>query len=745
MLKNTFDIDREFVEKKFRQMVCGPETGLDNEVLKKGTADLFDKLSGEFHAVIKARAFEFIAKNVRIGVSDHDFFPDFGCWNRNDRLLRSLLDKFGNHIWQEKINRSDKWMRKHAEPCNEVWNRMNAVGVTSMWLDFDHSVPDWDRIMKLGFSGILKDVRKRHAAWKNPTPEQNAYFNGIKITYSAVLENMKRLIEAAHANGSERALYVSECLENLLTGIPHNTYEALQMIYLYFVFSEHFDYMQVRSLGNLDNLLLPYFENDLKKGTFTEEEIRMFFDYFLMQWASIDNYWGQPFYLGGTDRRGKSRINRLSYLILEEFDKLKIPTPKIQLKIAKNTPDEFLNQALRMIRNGNSSLVFIGEETIERAMTGLGMTPEDARTCNISGCYEFLPSGKHNGNGTSGGHINLLKPVELILNGGVDPKTGIKTGFPAVELSALKTFDDFYRTYLEQLRRAIDADMELMNAAEKYLGEVNPANVFSGTIVRSLETAEDGFSRGCYYNNTGLLSSGFGTAVDALMAVRDFVYDKKTVTLEQLKKILADNWKDHEKLRQQILHSKNKYGNGIEDVDRYAGALSKYFGMCVNGRPNARGGVWMASGHSARMFIILGEKTGATPDGRFDGEEMSKNLSPTMGMDVNGVTALLKTMSHMDAADLPGDFPLDVMMHPSSVAGDDGLAAWRTLIRTYMANYGLAIHFNIFDAAQLKEAQNHPEKYQGLQVRVCGWNVHFVELDKKEQDMYIRRAENIGE
>lgn len=116
-----------------------------------------------------------------------------------------------------------------------------------------------------------------------------------------------------------------------------------------------------------------------------------------------------------------------------------------------------------------------------------------------------------------------------------------------------------------------------------------------------------------------------------------------------------------------------------------------------------------------------------------------------MGMDVNGVTALVKSVTRIDAAMFPGDFALDVMMHPTTVQGKQGLAAMRTLLKTYMDKHGIAIHFNIFDPNVLIDAQKHPEKYEGLQVRVCGWNVRFNDIARKEQDAYIRRALNISE
>ena len=214
--------------------------------------------------------------------------------------------------------------------------------------------------------------------------------------------------------------------------------------------------------------------------------------------------------------------------------------------------------------------------------------------------------------------------------------------------------------------------------------------------------------------------------------------------MSELKNILESNWEGYEKTRLKVLRSKYKFGNGIDCVDELAERIARHFAEKINKRPNARGGCYMASVHSARTFIIFGEKTGATPDGRLAGEEMSKNISPTMGMDTNGVTALVKSVTRIDSAMFPGDFPLDVMMHPTMVQGEEGLAAMRCLLNVYMKKHGIAIHFNVFDADVLLDAQKYPDKHCGLQVRVCGWNVRFNDIIKKEQDAYIKRAQNIN-
>ena len=734
MLSNSFIQDRNYLWEKFQSPVFAFDSGLDYETLKQRVTEFADQMAGVPHPVIKAHAFRFLCQNVQIDVSPQDWFPAFGCWNRKDRPIAGLLAKFG-----------EKVMPKLK--LTEQWNQLNKSGCNAIWIDFDHSVPDWDMILKFGFPGLLENARQWRQKHENRaplTPDQEAYFTGLEITYTGILELLERLrlFALTRANGNERLITIAKSLKTLRNGPPTTFYDVLQTIYLFFIFSEHLDYLQVRSLGNLDNMLLPYFEKDLNNGTSTEAELRNLFDYFLMQWASIDNYWGHPFYLGGTNADGQSRINPLSFLILEEFDQLQITTPKIQLKISENTPDEFLNAALKMIRSSNSSLVFVGEESIARAMAELGISREDARTCDIRGCYEFAPRGHRNENDTACAYLNLLKPLELIFNRGSDPTTGLKVGIDTGELEQMTSFADFYQAYLSQLSKIIEEDISVVNDFERFLNQFNPANVFSAAVENSLLTARDAFHNGCYYNNSTLLHAGFASAVDALNAIREFVYEKKEKTLSEIAQILAANWQGHEKFRLKILNSPEKFGNGRETADRLGCQLARFLASRVNGRPNARGGIWKASVHSARQFIELGKKTAATPDGRFAGEEMSKNSSPVMGMDKNGVTALIRSAACLDAEQFPADLPLDVMLHPSAVQGEDGLAAWRTLIHEYLRS-GLAIHFNVLSVETLKEAQKNPDRYAGLQIRVCGWNVHFVEMAPEEQEMYIRRAENI--
>ena len=736
-MNNRFDEDQPFLLRKFRTPVFNPAAGMNNDELRQALEARVADWDALPRPVGKARVFEFICDHMAIAVGPHDLFPTFACHDRN----RRPFDIVKRH-WDGILNQRLKYWDDILEG--------NRVGRFMLWKDFDHSVPDWDDTLHLGFGGILRralEAKAQHEADGTLDEPARAYFDGIETTYRCIHRTLTRVADLARAEAAAaddpRRLRVAASIEAVRDHEPRSLYEALQFIYLYFMFSEHIDFMQVRSLGNMDRQLIGFYEDDLRTGRDTDAGVRECFDYFFMQWVSINNYWGQPAYLGGTKADGSTEINTLSYLILDELDKLRAMSPKFQLKINRNTPAAFLRRALTMVRDHNASLVFICEPGLWRILMAHGATAEEARTCDIRGCYEAGLLGQSNGTGSA--HVNLLKAIELALNNGTDPVSGAKAGLETGPAESLLTFDDFYGAVRRQVEKTVADGIAYTNEYEPFLEEVNPANVFSPTIRNSLRTAKDGFARGCVHNNTGILFIGAATAVDALLAVRKYVYELRAVSLAELRDILARDWAGAEKLRARILNDPLKYGNGIPEADALAANLCHTFAGFVNGVRNARGGCYHASIHTARQYIELGKRTGATPDGRAAGDEMSKNASPTMGMDRQGVTALIRSMTTLDPLDFPGDFPLDVMLLPTTVRGEDGLAAMETLVKTYLERGGWAIHFNIFSPDELLEAQRHPEKYEGLQVRVCGWNARFNDMEKREQDAYIARAQHLAD
>lgn len=740
--------DRKFIENKYhmtnepfnpynRMAYHGYDydvsTGMGDDEIKAGLKNLYEKIKDLPHPVAKAYAVKYTLDNTRIDVNEHDYFVGFYSVNR-------LASAIGQWKWYGEV--FDKVIPKTKALIDD----MNNSGAVTVWPDFDHVVPDWNSLLTLGFSGIIervKSYRQKHAEGGTLADEAASYFDGMEITYRAVIDVIDRLYKYALTQNHGKAKRIADCLKNIRDGAPTNIYEAMQLIYIYFMVSECFDGYQVRSLGNgLDGSLYPFYENDLKNGTFTRDEIGELIGYFLMQWSAIGNFWGQPFYMGGTDTNGGTKYNDLSADILDVYDRLGIYNPKIQIKVNENTPDKILFKVFDMIRRGHSSFVFCCEPGMVRAVMSYGASYEEALNMDIRGCYET--GVRADEVSTAAGYVNALKPIEYVFSNGFDKRLGKQFGLKTGELGELKTFDIFYNAVLRQWENLIEMTVGVSDSYEKHLCTINPSNMYSATVERSLERGRDAYQSGVKFNNSAILNCGFASLVDSVMTVKEFVYDKKEVSLAELKNALDNNWKGYEPLHTKIRKSCHKYGNSDTTADVYSQAMAAYFAMKVNNRPNARGGVYKAIMHSAMQFIEQGKLTSATPDGRYDGDEISKNASPSVGMDKNGVTALINSALCVKPYIYPESFCLDIMLHPTAVEGDGGLGIMKALLFAYMNGGGMSIQFNVFSTDTLKDAQKNPQKYQNLQVRVCGWNVLWNNLSEKEQNSYIARAENIG-
>ena len=702
-----------------RDMLFTPEAGMAPEDILAGIWEndiLYQDLP---HSIRKARALEYVLKNTRVSCDTCDIFPAI---NMVDRPLSQTLIK----KWKKEIL---------TEGIPEVEARRSCLennGVVTIWPDYDHSVPVWDRLFSLGFVGILEEserMRKKSAF----TEDEDAFFEGIKITYEAILALIDRLCRITTSDKMRQAL------QTLRHGAPHSFYEALLLSYLYFIISEHIDNLQVRSLSGFDVSLYRFYKNDLANGV-TEEEIRKDLAYYFLQFTAIGNYWNQPVYLGGENADGSTVINELSYLFLHVYDEMGIYNPKIQIKVCKSTPKAFLLKALDMIRRGRNSIVFVSDATIRKALEGIGCTPDEARICNITGCYEYSPQGSYN---TGMNYLNMLKPLEYTLHRGYDGITGVFSGLESPDISQYTTFEHLYAEYKRQLLRIIDVTVETANGLERYLSEINPLSLLSATFSSSLDKAKDAIGGGGS-NNDSILQFGFlGDITDSLMMIRKYVYEKKELTLDELVSTLDKNFEGGEILRRRLLSDREKWGNNKERPDTIAVDLVNFITSNLCGRPNARDGKWNCGFHVARMSYTQGKLTASSANGRLYGEELSKNVSAAAGQNREGATAAILSATKIDATSFTCDAALDLGLLPSAVKGDDGLEAMYGLLVTFVNRGGHALHINVFDADTLRDAQAHPEKYQDLQIRVCGWNVLWNNINKEEQDGFIRQAEGL--
>lgn len=738
-----------YLKWKWRMNLANSGTGLDNDALRAGVKKIADesgwKAGTEDWYDVSSRMLDYLVDNVQIGFSKYDYFPALSTWQRHDRPLSSVL-------WGHAADVDNKYFPDFILEQKKFYDE----GCGWFYKDFDHSAPDWEYMHQVGFPGLKARIDK----YTEDTP----FYRAEKKAAAALIRFLDRLIAECNrecdkgkaANGNEKSPRLEatlESLKHLREGPPKTLFDVMEMTMVWFCISEPLNHFQVRTFDNIDVRWWPYYQRDIAAGVTTEAEFREQFHHLMWQFGSIDNYWGHPFYLGGTNEDGSSIYNPLSLIILDQIEKTALPTPKFQLKMAKNTPDAIWWKALDMLRK-HCPLCLMSEENMARSMKTVGLTDEECRDLLIWGCFEYLPRGK--GNCTSSSIILLPQPIVTIM------KDAAEGRFTA------ETFHDFKEEYKQRIRANIEWGLSLLVKNEAHLAEVNPSLILSLAVPSALENGVDAFSQGYKYNFTSFSECGFATTVDSLLAIKEFVYGNTsslthqglsapmyTAKLSDFGKILANNWKGHEELRHRIKRSRFKWGCGNPEADALAKEIFEWYSSLIIGKPNGRGGKFVCYGLNSRGFIDGGRRTPATPDGRKDGEYLSKNMAPNVGAETEGISGSFRSFNTSCAPDFfPCGSIYDAMIHPSLVGGasekwsyeapDKGLRTLRVIIERFYAGGGIALNLNIVSAETLRDAQNHPDKYENLQVRVAGWNIRWNDIPRKEQNEYIARIECVG-
>lgn len=680
------------------------ENNISDKELKEKICEIAEKYASESTSKAKAECVAYILKNVSV-----DIIPDdiFALKINHCETMRNFLS-----LMQSK-NDFDT-VRKKVE----VFETSKTF---SSNMDFGHIAPDWQYVLNKGVSGIIADLESY-----SDQHGEKAYYQERITVYNAIKDCFLRFAELADNGCSEKSKFIAENLRHIAIKPPETLAQAMQLILLFYVMQTELDTVTIRSLGGLDRILYPFYKNDLSGGRFTKEQLKEITKYFLWEISCMKVTANLPFYICGMDENGQDATNEYTRLLLESYRELNIYDPKIHVMYHDNMDKKVLSLILEMIREGKNSFVFINTRIASEALEGIGISPEDAKKVIVYGCYETAAEGTEIPC-TCGGMINLVKAVEMVLKS--------EKKFP--------TFEAFYEEVIKQLLDYTKACMDTIAAYELHYNDICPSLIMSPTYKSSRESGIDVYDGGAKYNNTSIVGAGLATLVDSLVAVKHMVFEKKQVSLDELRAILDSNWRQDEKLRLLIRKNYSKFGNNVSEADELAVGIYDRFAGLINGRNNGRGGVFRCGIFSVDWRFWMGEKTGATPDGRCVGEPISKNLAASLGQDKNGVTAYLQSILKLDATKCPDGYVADVVLHCSAVKGEEGMRAFEGLLATFMKKGGFSVHFNILSPEILLNAQREPEKYQNLQIRLCGWNVRFIDLDKKQQDEFITQSVNV--
>ena len=651
---------------------------------------------------------------------------------------------------------------------SEAWRNAFAAGIFTEFMEQrapGHTVLD-DKIYSRGLLDFKSEIDSAiHALDFLEDPE--AYDKREELTAMAIAADALILFARRHselaramaekeknAEKKKTLMRISEICRHVPARPPRDFWEALQAYwFVHLGVITELNPWDAFNPGKLDQHLYPFYRAGLEQGILTRDQAKELLQAF---WIKFNNQPAPPkvgvtaeesatytdfaqINLGGVKPDGSDGVNEVSYILLEVIDEMRLVQPNPSVQISKKTPDHFLEQALRVVRNGFGQPAVFNADAVVEELVRQGKTILDARCGGTSGCVETGAFGKENYNLT--GYFNLTKVLELTLHDGFDPGTqkqlGIKTGDPV----RFDSFPQLFEAFRKQLRHFIDIKVKGNQIIERLYARDMPVPFLSLLIDDCIGKGKDYHDGGARYNTSYIQGVGLGTITDAMSAIKFHVFDKKTVGMAELLGALERNFEGAEQLQDILKHKTPKYGNDDAAADALMQAVFEAYFAAVDGRKNTKGGHYRINLLPTTVHVYFGSVIGATPDGRAAGEPLSEGVSPVQGADRNGPTAVFKSVAKIDHVRTGGTL-LNMKFSPRILEGDDGLKKFAHLVRSYFKLDGHHVQFNVVDANTLREAQKQPDRYRDLIVRVAGYSDYFIDLGRDLQDEIIRRTEH---
>ncbi len=505
--------------------------------------------------------------------------------------------------------------------------------------------------------------------------------------------------------------------------------------------------------GHFDQHLAPFYAAELAAGTLSREQAKELLCCF---WIKVNNHPAPPkvgvtaresgtyndftnINIGGITAEGWDGVSEVSYIMLEVIEELHILQPGNAVHISAKTPERFLHAACKVIRQGHGYPSIFNPDVYVVELLRQGKSLRDAREGGCSGCIEVGAFGKEAYILT--GYLNVPKVLEITLNNGVDPLSGKKVGIETGDPRDFATYEELYAAFVRQLNYIVETKIRVSNYIDRMFAKYAPAPFLSVVIEDCISKGRDYYDGGPRYNTNYIQCTGLGTVTDSLSALKTHLFEQKTLAMDQLLGALAKNFAGEEFLRQTIINKTPFFGNDDDAADEIALQVYADLLAAIDGKPNVKGESFHLNMLSTTCHIYFGKMTGATPNGRLAGKSISDGTSPSHGADTHGPSAVIRSLTKLDHS-LSGGTLLNQRFLPSLLKRDEDIVRLGQLVRSYFTLGGHHIQFNIVDTATLKAAQESPEDYKDLLVRMAGYSDYFNDMNADLQQEVIDRTEN---
>ncbi len=708
-------------------------------------------------------------------------FPELTCHTVEDFHVLNTRDMQRYITTQEDIDIYDRevipyWRGKTQRErifnhVPEEWRVAYEAGLFTEFMEQrapGHTALD-GKIYTKGMLDFKREIEKNIATLdylNDPEATDKAeQWKAMAISCDAVIVFAERHADLAEEMAAEESdplrcdelKKIAQVCRYVPANAPRTLWEAIQMYWFVHLGTiTELNGWDAMNPGHFDQHLAPFYEREITDGSLTRDEAKELISCF---WIKVNNHPAPPkvgitaresgtyndftnINLGGVLRDGSDGTNEVSYIMLEVIEELHILQPGNSVHISSKTPDRFLHASAHVIRQGHGYPSVFNPDTYILEMVRQGKTLEDAREGGCSGCIEVGAFGKEAYLLT--GYLNVPKILEVTLNNGIDPVGGKQVGVTTGDPRNFNSYDELYTAFLLQLNYIIAQKMRVSNYIDRMFAKYAPAPFLSVVIDDCIVNGKDYYDGGPRYNTSYIQCCGLGTVTDSLAALKKHVFDEHTFSMDSVLQAVSKNFVDEEFMRQTIMNKTPFFGNDDDYADDIAVCIYDDLVEAIDGKPNIKeGGKYHLNMLSTTCHVYFGKVMGASPNGRLAGKSISDGTSPSHGADIHGPSSVVKSLTKIDHVKSGGTL-LNQRFMPSLLKRDEDIKKLGQLIRSYFALGGHHIQFNIVDTATLLAAQQCPDDYKDLLVRMAGYSDYFNDMNNDLQQEVIERTENEG-
>lgn len=643
--------------------------------------------------------------------------------------------------------------------CQRIMERIVFYIATKVYC-ISHTVPNYAMVVERGLLDIIREARERELSLggsKEDRAKKDFYqaaqlsLSGV-ISYAANLSREAERLAAKEVDTKRRQelLEMAEVCKRVPAGRPRTFREALNAIWICKIALHQENANVALSLGRLDQVLYPFYAEDIKRGMTLAEAVELIGCFWLkiadhvpLSPETGEELFGgsgsnQAVTLGGVDIKGADAVNDLTYVVLKATELLRLRDPNVNARYYPQvTKKEYLDRLCEVNINTGATPCFHNDASAVEALSGQGVSLEHARDYSSVGCVEPSSSGRTYGH-TGCILMNLTSALEMALWGGKHRLTEDEQIGPKIKPAvAMTSFAEFKKAMETQLGWLIDQVVTLNNNLGRAHQKIHPTPMLSALMEGCLEKGKDVISGGATYNSSGAAMIGLADVVDSVTAIQEFIFDKKKFTMAEMISAINADWSGpYKKLQAMVKASPEKFGTDSRMAKANADWLIGFLHDTFQGKENYRGGKYTVGYWTMTNHAGFGALTGALPSGRMKNEPFASGITPVSGS-APVLTSCLNFVARLDHTRIADGHALNLKYTPSTTT----MSRFANTVEAFFKMGGLQVQFNIIDRKTLEDARKYPEKYPDLFVRVSGYTAYFKDLNPHMQQEIITRAE----